>query len=91
MSAPRTPHPLRLPPGLVTAKEARTVFSHNLSAFRQRAGLTQTALALRVGLRPGTLSTYEHGTEPPIGVLICLANALNLTLDQLLPTADLPK
>lgn len=82
--AARKPRPLALPAGLVAIADARTVLGHNLAVFRKRAGYTQSRLAEIVGLKTGTLNTYEHGTEPPIAVLVQLARALGLTLDQLL-------
>ncbi len=36
-----------------------------LRAARQRAGLTQTALALRAGTSQATVSAYERGTKQP--------------------------
>ena len=78
--------PRRLPAGLVSATDTRAVLSHNIAAYRQRNGLSQAALASLAQVKQGTLSTYERGMEPPIAVLVRLASALNLTLDQLLPS-----
>lgn len=51
-----------------------------LRELRQRAGLSQTELASRSGVRQCTLSTMENGTHlPRAGVLERIAEVLGVT------------
>jgi transcriptional regulator with XRE-family HTH domain len=69
------------------AKEAKLnshvqeTLSRQVKAFRAEAGLTQQALAERCGIYRTYLSRIESGdANPSIGVLIALANTLNIEI-----------
>jgi transcriptional regulator with XRE-family HTH domain len=69
------------------AKEAKLnshvqeTLSRQVKAFRGEAGLTQQALAERCGIYRTYLSRIESGdANPSIGVLIALANTLNIEI-----------
>lgn len=56
-----------------------------LAQARQRAGLTQAALGDLVGAPKNSISEWERGLrEPRIGVILRIADALGLTVDQLI-------
>lgn len=60
-------------------------FAKNLKAYRLMADLTQDDLARRVGIKRSALSNYELGrTEPSIQLLCQFANALGVSLDELI-------
>lgn len=56
--------------------------------LREAKGWSQEELARRVGLNPKTIYNYEAGArgvkEPPLSTVKALANALNVTLEELL-------
>lgn len=55
-----------------------------IKAERERAGLTQAALAERVGVSRKTVNTVENGVFTPSATLaIKLARALNVPVEQL--------
>ena len=55
-----------------------------IKAERERAGLTQAALAERVGVSRKTVNTVENGVFTPSATLaIKLAQALGLSVEQL--------
>jgi transcriptional regulator with XRE-family HTH domain len=59
-------------------------FPEHLAELRRSRGLTQAALAERIGVRSNQLSLYESGkSEPSLGVLRELAVALSVTCDDL--------
>jgi transcriptional regulator with XRE-family HTH domain len=59
-------------------------FPEQLADLRRRRGLTQSALAERVGVKANQVSRYESGTsEPTLGVLRKLAIALSVSADAL--------
>jgi transcriptional regulator with XRE-family HTH domain len=59
-------------------------FPEHLAELRRARGLTQAALAERIGVRPNQLSLYESGrSEPSLGVLRQLAIALSVSCDDL--------
>lgn len=59
-------------------------FAQHLAAIRRQRGLTQAALAERVGVHLSQLQRYESGVnEPSVGVLRQLAVALSVTTDAL--------
>lgn len=60
-------------------------FAHRLAEHRHRAGLTQQALADRVGIHVSNIRRYEGGTsQPTLDVLRNLALALSCSADSLL-------
>lgn len=63
----------------------REDFVQQLSHYRIKAGLSQGELGRKVNLSATTMSKYALGkAEPPLYVMIRLAKALNVSLDDLL-------
>ena len=58
----------------------------NIRRLREARGLSQNALAAAAGLDQGHLSTIEGGkrANPTAAVLVALARALGVTVDDLL-------
>ncbi len=57
----------------------------NLRRLREAAGLTQTELAARVGVKQCSLSAWELGTaNPSFENLLRLVAALDTSMDELL-------
>lgn len=55
-----------------------------LKQYRQKAHLTQEMLADRIDVATSTIAHAENGTsKPSLPLLLKVANALNITLDQL--------
>jgi transcriptional regulator with XRE-family HTH domain len=60
-------------------------FEAMLKRARERAGLTQQALAERTGLPLRSIQNWEQGHRVPrVGVLLTLARALRANVEQLL-------
>jgi len=60
-------------------------FPERLATLRREHGLTQVALAERIGVHVSQLRRYEAGTaEPTLGVLGRMAVALSVTTDALI-------
>lgn len=60
-----------------------------IKVWREHRGLTQAALAEAAGLRQGSLSDLERGRRSASFEAFCrLADALDVTLDDLRPPAD---
>lgn len=60
-------------------------FSNNLKKIRKSLKLSQADLAELVNISQRTISHYEKGDSEPSLVIICrLADAFNITVDQLL-------
>ena len=58
--------------------------ANRIKSERERTGLTQAALAERVGVSRKTINTVENGVFTPSATLaIKLAEALELTVEQL--------
>ena len=56
-----------------------------IAEFRKKKGMTQTALALAIGVNQKDISRWERGKhKPTIGMLIKLSAALNCTLEELI-------
>lgn len=67
-------------------------FSDRLKTFRKRSGMTQEALAEKVGVAKSTIAGYENGNrEPDVLKIKKLAFALGVTGDDLLGTAEIEK
>ena len=63
-------------------------FPARLQAARKAANLTQKDLADKVGVAVPTISSYETGTkEPGLGIAVKMAEALNVSLDELCRSA----
>jgi transcriptional regulator with XRE-family HTH domain len=55
-------------------------FGRALRAERERAGLSQSELARRIGMRPGDVSRFARGVrEPRLSTLVRLAFGLGVT------------
>jgi transcriptional regulator with XRE-family HTH domain len=66
------------------ATTQKTFFGDKLKALRLEKGLTQTDLGNRVGLSRRMLVHYEkHATRPPADKVMALANALGLSVNEL--------
>jgi transcriptional regulator with XRE-family HTH domain len=64
-------------------------FARNLAAARQRAGLTQEALAFKASIHPTWISRLECGRHnPSLATIARLAGALELTPADLLAGDD---
>lgn len=59
-------------------------FSQRLKALRRRRGLTQQELADRLGVSNKSVSRWEGGGYPDVPLLVPLARALGVTVDELL-------
>ena len=56
-----------------------------IALFRDRAGLTQAALAEKIGCTPQHISAMERGVKTPaLDTFVSIANALNAQTDLLL-------
>jgi transcriptional regulator with XRE-family HTH domain len=59
---------------------------------RERANLTQTELASRIGVAPNTFCGYENGLhDPKSGLLIKISKECNTSIDFLLGMTDDPR
>lgn len=77
-------NPFALPSYLGVVSNALD-FPQQLAALRKHHGLTQQALAERVGIHVVQLRRYERGTsQPTLDVIRKLATALNVSADLLL-------
>lgn len=61
-----------------------------IRAARKEAGLTQVALASRIGVRPAVLETAESGRGCSLLLMTVIAEALDTTIDALVPLEALP-
>ncbi len=60
-------------------------FGQRLAYFRKAKGLTQQALGETVGVSNRVIAYYEGETDyPPAHLIVPLANALGITMDELL-------
>lgn len=72
-------------PAFVARTDSRSDFHLRLAALRKERGLTQQALADRIGGHVQQLKRYEAGSsQPTLDVIRNLATALSVTSDQLL-------
>ena len=63
----------------------REILAGNISRYRKAAGLTQEALAKRLGITFQAVSKWETGQTVPDTVLLpTLAGALGVSVDKLL-------
>lgn len=51
--------------------------------YRQAAGLTLNQLAELSGIPVSTINDIEHGAEPRVVTALCLARALNVSVENL--------
>lgn len=62
----------------------KSTFANRLASLRKDKGITQDALARMIGTARVTICRYEIGTrEPDIETLIRIADALGVTVDEL--------
>lgn len=67
-------------------------FAERLRAVREEAGISIKDLATRLGIKYETYIGYENkGREPKQETLVKIADALNITTDELLRHAVTPK
>jgi transcriptional regulator with XRE-family HTH domain len=72
-------------PVMPAKKPSQNAFGQRLVALRQARGLTQVQLAKVTGMTQRAISYYEIEAEfPPAPALITLAQALEVTTDELL-------
>lgn len=56
-----------------------------IALLRVEKGWSQAELARRIGVSPSAVGMYEQGRrEPSLALLVCLAQALDVTTDYLL-------
>jgi XRE family transcriptional regulator, fatty acid utilization regulator len=79
--------------GVPCPDQALQLLGHTIRAFRKQRGLTQRALAARVGLTSTYISAIEHGQRNvTIWTLLHIAAALQVSLSSLLqPLEDRPE
>ena len=76
---------LTITPVMPAKKPSQNAFGQRLVALRQARGLTQVQLAKATGMTQRAISYYEIEAEfPPAPALITLAQALEVTTDELL-------
>lgn len=62
-----------------------------IAQLRHKCGLSQAKLAEHLGLSTSAIAMYEQGRrEPPVAILIALADTLGVTIDYLL-TGRMPQ
>jgi transcriptional regulator with XRE-family HTH domain len=77
--------PLPPDPAFVARTDSKSDFHERLAALRKERGLTQQALADRIGGHVQQLKRYEAGSsQPTLEVIRKLATALSVSSDQLL-------
>ena len=80
---------------MIVIQEVRSILKR-LRYLRERAGISQKALAEQIGVSQQSINKYEnHNIEPDIETLIALADTFGTTVDYLIgrsekPTADSP-
>ncbi|PWS30279.1 helix-turn-helix domain-containing protein [Pedobacter paludis] len=74
-----------------TIKQFKLDLAKRIKQLRKSAGLTQSALAIKIGFKDKQIvNTYElKGANPTAYNLVLIANALNVTLDELLDFSQL--
>src|SRR5438105_1004295 len=74
------------------AKTSEETFGQRLARLRKEAGYSQRSLAAEIGISNRMVAYYEAQTEhPPAHLLTPIADALDLTVDQLLGRAPISK
>lgn len=63
-----------------------------IAELRRKCGLSQAALAKKLGLSTSAIAMYEQGRrEPSVAILIALTEVLGVTMDYLLTGEIRPK
>jgi transcriptional regulator with XRE-family HTH domain len=79
-----------MPKTRVATSEDET-FGRRLARLRKVAGYSQRAFAAEIGISNRMVAYYEAQTKhPPAHLLPSIADALGLTVDQLLGRSDIP-
>lgn len=74
------------------AAQTEETFGRRLARLRKEAGYSQRSLAAEIGISNRMVAYYEAQTDhPPAHLLTPIADALSLTVDQLLGRAPLSK
>ena len=61
------------------------MLGERIAALRRNAGMSQSALALRLQVSPSAVGMYEQGRrEPSVDTLVALAEIFGITTDYLL-------
>ncbi len=82
---------LLLPPMGRPLTKPRAAYGLHLASLREKAGLTQKALAERLGVHQSNIAFWERWEKPPRGdVLPKLAEVLGVSLDNLLAIPSKP-
>ena len=66
-------------------------FARNLRTFRKNAGLTQKTLGAGIGYSEKAVSKWESGVLPPAAALVKIADALQISVDELLVAEQQPQ
>jgi transcriptional regulator with XRE-family HTH domain len=70
---------------LVSDREEAVSLGKRIANLRRKAGLSQAALANRLGISAGAIGMYEHGRrEPPLDIIVKLSAIFEVTTDYLL-------
>jgi transcriptional regulator with XRE-family HTH domain len=66
------------------------IFANNLNYYLEAYGLSQNELAKRAGLEQGSISRYVSATQMPgIKAVVNIANALRISVDELINFDDM--
>ena len=68
-----------------------SVFSERLRALRCEKGILQSAIAIELGVKANSYSTYENGREPNYDMLIKIAKYYDVSIDYLLGLSNVKK
>lgn len=66
-------------------------FHRNLRIIREASGLSCTAMANKLGIKPSTFSYYLKDREPPYDTLMKIARTFDVSVDWLLGFDDMGK
>ena len=59
------------------------MIAENVKKYRKKLGLSQDALARKADITYSSLLKIENGNDPRVSSLIKIADALNVSLDEL--------
>lgn len=75
---------------MIDTGRIRTAFSAKLKALLKERGMKQAELARRLGSTQTSVCRYVSGQRiPTVDVAVLIADALNVSMDELLCTAEL--
>lgn len=77
----------------LTVKAFKVLLAQRIRQLRKNAGLTQSELATKIGFKDKQIvNNYElNGANPTAYNLILIAQALNVTVDDLLDFSEIEK